>query len=249
MREFQTDRPDVTEGPFTVDAGHVQTESDIFNYSRSKPDEIGTVTEKFLFGSTNVRLGVTNDTEVDFLLQPYNAVRTRFADPPQTVWKSGPDTFELRAKYNLYGNDTFKTPGSTAMALLPFVDIPTARNGVGQDRIEGGLIVPFALKLTDKADLSLMTEFDLRRNASGAGYHVEYVNTASLSYDITDNFGTYMEVVTIVGNGGPLGGIVVLDGGWIYKMSQDLQLDAGIRFGVTRAANRLNPFIGISRRF
>src|SRR4051794_40660281 len=33
MREFNTDRPDLTESPFTVDAGHFQIEMDILNYS------------------------------------------------------------------------------------------------------------------------------------------------------------------------------------------------------------------------
>src|SRR5450755_1487911 len=63
MRDFEPDRPDLTNNPFTVDAGHVQLESHLFNYSLSRPDEQGTITEKFLFGSTNIRVGITNNTE------------------------------------------------------------------------------------------------------------------------------------------------------------------------------------------
>ncbi len=37
MREMTTDRPDITEVPFTVDAGHFQTESTLFGYIRSRP--------------------------------------------------------------------------------------------------------------------------------------------------------------------------------------------------------------------
>src|SRR2546423_15411810 len=33
MRELNTDRPDRTEGPYTVDAGHVQLELDLASYS------------------------------------------------------------------------------------------------------------------------------------------------------------------------------------------------------------------------
>src|SRR5581483_201415 len=114
------------------------------------------------------------------------AVRTRTADPARTSWAAGPDILEARVKLNLYGNDTFKHPGSTALGLLPFVDIPTVQNGVGQDHVEGGLIVPFAIKLSEKSDLGVMTEFDVRKNATDSGYHIEYVNTASLSYAISD---------------------------------------------------------------
>ena len=35
LREMTTDRPDLTESPFTVDAGHVQFETTIVGYSRS----------------------------------------------------------------------------------------------------------------------------------------------------------------------------------------------------------------------
>src|SRR5258705_1142018 len=33
LREFNTDRPDKTESPYTVDAGHMQLEMDLANYS------------------------------------------------------------------------------------------------------------------------------------------------------------------------------------------------------------------------
>jgi hypothetical protein len=39
MRELNTDRPDKTEGPYTVDAGHVQIEMDLasYTYDRRNP--------------------------------------------------------------------------------------------------------------------------------------------------------------------------------------------------------------------
>ena len=38
LRDFNTDRPSITEGPFTIDPGHLQTESDFVNFTRSRPD-------------------------------------------------------------------------------------------------------------------------------------------------------------------------------------------------------------------
>lgn len=35
MREMSTDRPDATESPYTVDAGHFQAELSFFDFSRS----------------------------------------------------------------------------------------------------------------------------------------------------------------------------------------------------------------------
>ena len=37
--------------------------------------------------------------------------------------------------------------------------------------------------------------------------------------------------------------------GVTYKLNKNLQIDGGVNFGVTRAADRLNPFVGISARF
>src|SRR4051794_22151930 len=42
LRELATDRPDATESPFTVDAGHVQIELDLVNYTRNRLDGVRT---------------------------------------------------------------------------------------------------------------------------------------------------------------------------------------------------------------
>ena len=61
MREMTTDRPDITEVPFTVDAGHVQIESTLFGYARTRPDVDGAESDVYEFAYTNVRIGLTNN--------------------------------------------------------------------------------------------------------------------------------------------------------------------------------------------
>jgi hypothetical protein len=104
------------------------------------------------------------------------------------------------------------------------------------------------VKLGEKAELDLMTGFDLRKNESGAGYHVEYVNTASMSYDLTKKLSTYAEVATVFGNESSFGGAVTLDTGLLYKPKENVQLDVGLNVGVTRAADAIKPFVGITKR-
>ncbi len=41
MREFNTDRPDKTESPYTVDAGHFQTETDWITWLHDRTHEAG----------------------------------------------------------------------------------------------------------------------------------------------------------------------------------------------------------------
>src|SRR6185436_13756478 len=56
LRELATDRPDVTESPFTVDAGHVQLEMDFANFMRNRLD--GTRTAEWEAAPLNLRLGL-----------------------------------------------------------------------------------------------------------------------------------------------------------------------------------------------
>jgi hypothetical protein len=83
---------------------------------------------------------------------------------------------------------------SMALGLLPRLDIPTV---IGGDHIEGGVAVPFAIKFSEKVELEVMTEYDFIHNDTGSGYHVEFLNSGSLSYDWTEKLSTYFEVATL----------------------------------------------------
>jgi Putative MetA-pathway of phenol degradation len=251
MREFGTDRPDMTESPFTVDAGHIQFETNIFGFTRSRPDADGTVTDTYGFGETNMRIGLTNQSELDLIWQPYGIVQTRPSNPQIDPTRSaGIDGLTIRSKINLWGNDTYDKPGATALGLLPYVTLPTDRgNGLSNDAVEGGFILPFSVKLTDKFDLGINTGVDVLHNDDTSGYHPEYFASASLSYDWTEQFTTYYEIAGRTGTHDPRGDIFILATGFTYQFAKNLQFDAGVNFGVTAAADPINPFVGFSARF
>jgi len=250
LREFTTDRPDTTESPFTVDAGHIQFETNLFGYARSRPDADGIVTDSYEFATTNIRIGLTNTSEINFIWQPYGIVRSHPTDPVDATRSAGIGGVEIRSKINLWGNDTFEKPGATALGLLPYISLPTDRgNGISPDAIEGGFILPFAVKLTEKFDLELNAGVDVVRNDDTAGYHAEYLGSASLAYGWNEHLSTYYEVVARFGTRDPRGDVVVLATGVTYQLAKNLQIDAGINVGITSAADRINPFIGISTRF
>jgi hypothetical protein len=249
LRDMTTDRPDTTESPFTVDAGHIQIETNLFGYARSRPDVEGAVTDSYEFATTNVRIGLTNNTEINFVWQPYGSVSTHTADPVDTLRQSGIGGVDIRGKVNLWGNDTFEKTGS-ALALLPFITLPTDdNNGVSPEHVEGGLIVPLALALPQKFGLGLNGGVVWVKDEDAAAYHAEYLASASLAYEWTDKLGTYYEVAASFKTDDPRGDIVVLGTGMTYAVTGNLQLDAGVNFGVTPAADRVNPFVGVSTRF
>ncbi|RZK16192.1 MAG: hypothetical protein EOO43_14775 [Flavobacterium sp.] len=64
MRDMETDRPNITESTFTVDAGHFQYEADVFKF-KSEKDEISSQ-GTFLVNQANLKFGITNSTDPDY---------------------------------------------------------------------------------------------------------------------------------------------------------------------------------------
>lgn len=248
LRDMTTDRPDATESPFTIDAGHLQVEANLFGYARSRPDTDGTFTDTDEIATTNVRIGLSNDIEIGFVWQPYGSVCIDSPDEG-TLRDSGIGGLDIRGKVNLWGNDTFDKTGS-ALAVLPYITLPTDEaNGISPEFVEGGVIVPLALALPHDFGLGINGGVVWLKDDEEAGYHSEYIATASLGYEWNSKLGTHYEIAATFNTGDPRGDIVVLGTGVTYAVTDNLQLDAGVNFGVTDAADRFNPFVGVSQRF
>ncbi len=239
MRELSTDRPDQTESPYTVDAGHWQFELDFANYTDDR--EAGVHTRTLNVAPINVKLGLTNATDIQFIFDSYTRERVRAAGTTTTTGDWGDVT--IRVKQNLWGNDG----GSTAFALMPFVKVPTSDSGNGQ--VEGGLIVPLAVDLPAGWGMGLMTELDLLSDSTGDDHHVEWVNTITFSHDLVGKLGGYVEFVSVHSAEHGARWVAQTDLGLTYAVSGDIQLDGGCNVGVTQSAPDLQPFVGISLRY
>src|SRR5436309_7704493 len=78
MREMNTDRPDKTESPFTVDAGHFQIEADIlsYTYDRDNPARTDTRVETVDIAPLNLKVGLCNSVDLQLALETYVSART-----------------------------------------------------------------------------------------------------------------------------------------------------------------------------
>jgi len=248
MRDMTTDRPDMTESPFTVDAGHVQIETNIFGFSRSATDDAGGTLDAHEWFTTNVRIGLTNSTEINLVWQPYG--KTHYRQPGSPAARaSGAGGLDIRGKVNLWGNDDATEIGS-ALALLPYITLPAgAGNGISPEHVEGGLIVPLAIELPHNFGFGVNGGVAWVRGDVTGKYNAEYLATAALSYEWTEKFGTYYEVAANFAASENGGTALILATGLTYAVTANVQLDAGVNFGVSSAADRYNPFIGIATRF
>ncbi len=246
MREMSTDRPDQTESPYTVDAGHFQVEMDFANATFDHDNSGGVDVRMEVWGIAplNLKAGLVNNVDLQFVLDSYvhSRVEDHFAG---IVGKaSGFGDLQTRLKINLWGNDG----GSTALAIMPFVKWPLPESGLRNGRTEGGLIFPFALDLGQGWGLGAMTEFDFVANDKG-GYDTEFVNSVTVGRDLTDRLGMYIEFLTVTGSAPGFKWEGQVDVGWTYAINGNTQFDFGCNFGVTKSAPDFNPFIGLSWRF
>ena len=249
MREMATDRPDITESPYTVDAGHFQAELSFLEYTRDDvpvPEGEGNVdAEHMAILPANLKVGLLNNVDLQLVLVPYLRSEVGGAD----AWGLG--DFQIRLKVNLWGNDAdlygpHRTFGNSALAIMPFIELPTGDDDLGLgDDIEGGVIIPFAMPLPHGFSLGLMAEFDFVKDDDGDGYDLEFVHTASIGHDLVGDLAGYVEYVGIAAPGDYL---AHLGAGLTYGLTPDVQLDAGVLVGLEEDAEDFTVFAGVSFR-
>lgn len=233
------DRPGKTEAPYTVDAGRFQIEMDIATYTRDRSD--GVRTEMVSVAPINLKLGLDRATDLQVIIEPYlsrTVTDRRFGTRERA---EGFGDVTVRVKRNLWGDDG----GRTAFALMPFVKLPTNAGDLGTDKVEFGIIAPLAIGLSDRVGLGLMTELDMVEDGDASGYRASFVNSATVDFTLTDRLGVYAELFTEHGDDW----IVTGDVGVTFALSDQMRLDAGANLGLTRAADDLVVFVGLSRRF
>jgi hypothetical protein len=69
LRELSADRPDATESPNTVEAGRFQIESSLWSYERDTVP--GVRMETWVFGESNLKVGLTEDMDLQWVVRPW----------------------------------------------------------------------------------------------------------------------------------------------------------------------------------
>lgn len=244
MRELNPDRPDKTESPCTVDAGHCQLEMDFANFTCDQTD--ATTTRAWNVAPFNLRIGLLNQLELNLIFDNYRRVRTENRATGAATVQSGVGDFTTRLKINLWGDDG----GKTAFALLPFVKFPTSTDHLGNNAVEGGMIFPFAIKLPCDFDMGLETAVSfLHDSSSSSSYHEDFINSVTLDHALIGKLSGYLEFFSDISTEHHSGWVGTVDAGLEFTVSANVQFDCGCNFGVTRAADNLNPFAGITVRF
>ncbi|MDQ3199822.1 MAG: transporter [Verrucomicrobiota bacterium] len=243
LRELSTDRPDKTESPFTVDAGHFQWEMDFVVFTQTREEAVHS--RIWNIAPVNLKVGLTNSADLQLIFDSYTHMRITDDRSRSAETTTGVGDLTPRLKINLWGNDG----GPTAFAVMPFLGIPTNSLGLGNDAVSGGVIFPLAVALPGGWGMGLQTEVDVVPNGIDRGHHAEFVNSITFSHDLVGQFGGYVEFFSNVSTERGSVWIGTVDFGLTYSLAKNIQLDAGCNIGLVRSADDLQPFAGISLRF
>lgn len=231
------DRPAKGNAVCTVPAGRLQIETSAAQWSRT---EGGSMTTNGLsVGSSLIKYGLSDHSDVEVGIAPLVRVKTNGAS------QSGFGDVLVRYKHRLSGDTA-----PVQVALIPFVKLPTARRGIGNRKVEGGLAVPVSFALGGGVTATLGPEVDLLADGDGHGRHAALVNLVNLS-------GTVAPRLTLSGelwsnlNFDPAGTVrqASADVAAAYAVSNVVQLDAGANFGLTRDSADVELYAGVSVRF
>jgi hypothetical protein len=236
-----TDRPSKANATCTVPAGKVQLETDLVNWTRT--DAGGVRTDFILYSNPTLKYGLTSRADIQFNIAPYEELRTHVAGA--TAKLGGVGDLYVRLKDRVTADSS-----KVQIALIPFVKIPTARRGLGNREVEGGLAVPIAVTLPDSFTLTFGPEADLLSDANHPGRrHFNIVNLVNLSKAVGK--------VTLIGelwsdwNFDPAGPVrqYSADLAIAWLALPRLQLDAGANFGLNRDTPDAQVYVGLSTRF
>lgn len=236
-----TDRPTKSNFACTVPTGLVQIEMDGFNWLTNSLG--GTRTDQLLFTNPTLKYGLSDSSDIQLSWVPFTRIRTR--DAAGTISTlSGVGDVSVRFKQRLTNPD-----GAFQLALLPFVKLPTARFGIGNGKVEGGVALPVNYSVPGGWTITLGPQLDVLADFDGAGHHVGLTGLVNLAKQL-GQFTLYNEVWTSQ-NFDPAGTVrqysYDVSLAWLPKPT--LQFDVGANVGLNASTPDLVAYVGISTRF
>ena len=245
MRKFAPDRPGKGFSVRTIDAGHVEVEMDTFSDTYSK--YLGIATRSIQALDPDVRIGITNWAEFDVQFNGLQSSQSLYSGSGAVAAVgTGFGDVVLRTKINLFGNDD----GPMGLAIIPYVQVPSSAPVISNGAVEGGLIVPLALRLPQDYLVTLMTEVDALKDDQNHR-EANFVNLIGVAHPIPgiEGANAIVELFSSVGADRATPPIYTFDLGANFRLDKHTFLDVGLNLGLNNAAPKVQIYTGISVRF
>lgn len=246
LRDLCPDRPSKGTSPCTVDPGHIQIESGLFDGTWDRQG--GVSNDSFVYASTLLKYGLTSDIDVEAGWAPLVVQRSHDRASNTTLTDSSVGDLYLRAKFNLTGN----RDSGWNFALDPYVKEPVAHAPIGNGAWEGGVVAPLATNLSKDWSIDITPEFDVVENGAGDGRHTALAGSVGLTRALNGGVSVTGELWTAV-DFDPVATThqysFDLALAWVPPKLKYLQLDTGVNLGLNRETPDVEVYVGVSRKF
>lgn len=236
------DRPSKATSPCTAPAGRFQIESELARWSLQK--DHGTRETSLWFGETTLKYGLDDHSDLQVEVAPWQRLTVGIG-LAQRRW-TGLGDVEVRYKREMTSADA-----PVRLALMPFVKIPTAKQPLGNGKVETGLLVPMQFQAANSnVSFNFTPELDRNVDADRGGYHWAMQQVGSINLAVSERLTVTAELWG-QWEWDPAGdeSQASVDAAGAYLLSDDIQLDAGANFGVNRRTPDVEVYAGIAMRF
>ena len=215
----------VTESPFTVAPGSVLVEMDGLRFSVDR--DSGSRFTGLAVASTLLSAGITPSFDVQAGVDLFLKETYRFGGSRDS--QSGIGDLSFRMKWTVWRDDR----RGAGLALIPYVKIPSGTSSVGSDAMEGGLIMPWAMKLRSGAIVGAMFQWDLVRNDDENGYDGHWHTTAYIEQELVGGFTIYGEATAVATSTGLSKSTGTIGVGGRLRVTKNIELDYELQRGVS----------------
>lgn len=244
-KDFCADRPGKSSPTCTLDAGRVQGEASLIDWSHSRDNE--TIEDQTLIGDLLVRYGLTRSTELRAGWTSYGVDRTRDRASGMVDRRTGSGDVTLGVRQSLRDGGPSR---GVAISVQPFVTLPVGRTPIGAGTWGAGVIVPAQAFLSKTWSITVDPEVDAAPDENGSGRHLAYAMVADLRWKATPSLQLAGET-WVRRDDDPAGHETQasFDATAAYQLGKNAQIDVAAYAGLNQATPRWQLLLGLARRF
>jgi len=209
----------VTESPQTIEPGHVLLRMDAISAGLTADTAAPNQYKGLAVGTALVSAGLTKTVDLEVGTQLY--VRSTFSTGGVDHTDSGIGALTLRPKWTFLNDPA---SGQQA-AIVPYVMVPTRSNAVGNQAVQGGVILPWAIDLGGGAAAGAMFEWDEFRNPADTRYDTRWYASGYVRWSFGQLLSAYAETTLSTSTAGSATSAGTVGAGATLSLSKNFQWD------------------------
>jgi hypothetical protein len=212
-------RAQVTEVPQTIEPGGLLMRMDAISLGLQPDTSAPNQYKAVGLGTTLVSAGLTSSVDIEIGTQLF--IRDTFATNGSDHTESGIGDVLIQPKW------TFWRDASTgqAAAIIPYVMLPTDSAAVGNNSVQGGLILPWSMDVAPGVQAAAMVEWDELRNVANTRYDTRWYGSAYIKWNLGGRISAYAETTLSESTAGSSTFAGTVGGGATLSASKDFQWD------------------------